>query len=89
MKQRIKAVVTNIILTVFAFLSGTMYTLAQDQSSSSVTTTKTTTSESWYVHPWVWVVGGALFVLILVALLRGGSKDSVTITKTTTTDRNA
>ena len=24
----------------------------------------------WYEQPWVWVVGGAIFVLILVGLLR-------------------
>ncbi|WP_026955112.1 hypothetical protein [Algoriphagus vanfongensis] len=24
----------------------------------------------WYEQPWVWVVGGAVFILILVALLR-------------------
>jgi len=87
MKQRIKAVIANMILTVFAFFTGTVYVLAQDsQASSSVTTT--TQTESWYVHPWVWVVGAALFVIILVALLRGGRKDSVTVTKTTTTDSN-
>jgi glucan phosphoethanolaminetransferase (alkaline phosphatase superfamily) len=87
MKQRIKAVITNIVLTVFAFFTGTVYVLAQDsQGSSSVTTT--TQTESWYVHPWVWIVGAALFILILVALIRGGRKDSVTITKTTTTDSN-
>ena len=28
----------------------------------------------WYQQPWVWIVGGALFILLLVALLRGGSK---------------
>jgi hypothetical protein len=87
MKQRMKAVITNIVLTVFAFFTGTVYVLAQDsQGSSSVTTT--TQTESWYVHPWVWIVGAALFILILVALIRGGRKDSVTITKTTTTDSN-
>jgi hypothetical protein len=26
---------------------------------------------NWYAQPWVWVVGGAVFVLLLVALLRG------------------
>jgi hypothetical protein len=26
---------------------------------------------AWYSHPWVWVVGGAVFILLLVALLRG------------------
>ena len=24
----------------------------------------------WYMQPWAWVVGGAVFVLLLVALLR-------------------
>ena len=28
----------------------------------------------WYSAPWVWVVGAAVFVLLLVALLRGGSR---------------
>ena len=27
---------------------------------------------NWYQQPWVWIVGGALFILLLVALLRGG-----------------
>ena len=27
----------------------------------------------WYQQPWVWVVGGAVFILLLVALLRSGS----------------
>jgi hypothetical protein len=26
----------------------------------------------WYTQPWVWVVGGAVFILLLVALIRGG-----------------
>jgi len=29
---------------------------------------------NWYQQPWVWVAGGAVFILILVALLRGGGK---------------
>ena len=28
----------------------------------------------WYQQTWVWIVGGAIFVLILVALLRGNTK---------------
>lgn len=27
----------------------------------------------WYQQPWVWVVGAAVFILLLVALLRRGS----------------
>lgn len=29
---------------------------------------------NWYQQPWVWIAGGAVFILILVALLRGGGK---------------
>ncbi len=28
----------------------------------------------WYTAPWVWVVGAAVFILLLVALTRGGSR---------------
>ena len=28
----------------------------------------------WYAQPWVWIVGGAVFLLLLVALMRGGSR---------------
>jgi hypothetical protein len=27
----------------------------------------------WYQQSWVWIVGAAVFILLLVALLRGGS----------------
>lgn len=30
---------------------------------------------AWYTQPWAWIVGGAIFVLLLVALLRSGRKD--------------
>ncbi len=30
--------------------------------------------EGMFAKPWVWVVGGAVFILLLVALLRGGGK---------------
>ncbi len=33
-------------------------------------------SADWYGQPWIWVVGGAIFIIIIVALMRGGgSKD--------------
>lgn len=31
---------------------------------------------AWYESPVVWVIGGAVFILLLVALLRGGEKKS-------------
>lgn len=29
----------------------------------------------WYTQPWVWIVGGAVFILLLVALLRSGRRN--------------
>lgn len=26
---------------------------------------------TWYQQPWVWVVGGAIFILLLVGMLKG------------------
>ena len=31
---------------------------------------------AWYQSPIVWVIGGAVFILLLVALLRGGERRS-------------
>ncbi len=69
---------------------------SSSSSSSSTTTTTTENAENWYASPWVWVVGGALFILLLIALLRGnssrtttsdtGRSDKVTVTKSVRTD---
>jgi len=67
---------------------------AQDStgSSTTVTTTETTTTTTeWYTQPWVWIAGGAVFIIILVALLRGNSsKDKTEVSRSTTVikDRN-
>lgn len=55
-------------------------------SSSSTTTSVHTSSGStvWYTQPWVWIIGGAVFILLLVALLNSGkSRDTVTSERTT------
>ena len=92
MKQIIKTVTAKIFLSLVFILSSVTFALSQDSggSSSSVTTTTTSSqSQNWYAQPWVWIVGGAVFILLLVALVRGGkSGDSVSVTRTTTTERN-
>ncbi len=30
--------------------------------------------QDWYQQPWVWVVAGAVFILLLAAILRGNKK---------------
>lgn len=66
---------------------------AQDTTSSSSSTSVTVTKEEtsdWFSNPWVWIIGAAVFILLLVALLgRGGSSartDRTTVTKTVTRD---
>jgi hypothetical protein len=29
---------------------------------------------NWYQQPWVWIIGGAVFILLLVALFKGSGK---------------
>jgi hypothetical protein len=31
--------------------------------------------DDWYAQPWMWVVGGAVFLIIIIALLRGKSSN--------------
>jgi hypothetical protein len=66
-------------------------TRAQDSTmtATSTTTTSSTEQHTWYAEPWVWVVGGVVLILIIIALTRGNSSgrtDKVTLTKTRTTD---
>ena len=45
-----------------------IYSFAQDKKVDiNISTDK---SSNWYAEPWVWIVGGAVFILLLVALLR-------------------
>jgi hypothetical protein len=67
------------LLMVFLFSFMQLALWAQDSASSSVTVhkeTTTTTTSNWYAQPWVWIVGGAVFILILIALLRGNSSST-------------
>jgi hypothetical protein len=53
---------------------------AQESNQSVTTKTTETTTTEWYSSPWVWVAGGAVFIIILVALMRGNSSTSETRT---------
>ena len=52
-------------------------TLAQDQGKDVDVNINVKGDSQWYQQPWVWIVGAAVFILLLIALLRGsGSKAS-------------
>ncbi len=49
-----------------------LYAVAIQAQEEKVTTTTTKTHVQ--IQPWMWAVGGALFILILVAILKGSNK---------------
>jgi hypothetical protein len=62
--QVVVALATSVILSIVTF--------AQDkQVDINVSTNK---NNSFWGSPWVWVVGAAVFILLLVAILRSGGR---------------
>ena len=58
-----------------AALFSTMVVLAQDGGGAKDVNINVNAKDSaWYASPWVWVVGAAVFILLLVALTRGGRR---------------
>jgi hypothetical protein len=49
---------------------------AQDGGGKDVNVNVNTKNGAWYASPWVWVIGAAIFILLLVAISRGGSRRS-------------
>jgi len=47
--------------------------LAQDKGID-VNVTLDKKNVEWYQQPWVWIAGGAVFILLLVAIVRGRGK---------------
>ncbi len=69
-----KKVFNSVLLTVAALVLS-FYSFAQDKKIDVTIGTKPDNGNSFFMQPWVWIVGGAVFILLLIALLRGsGSK---------------
>ena len=60
--------------TLILFSCFSLFAFAQDKGLDVDINVKK--ESEWYTQPWVWIVGGAVFILLLVALLRGGEKKS-------------
>ncbi|MDB5201773.1 MAG: hypothetical protein JWQ27_1182 [Ferruginibacter sp.] len=83
--QKMSLTLTMILFGIIAF--------AQDSTVTATTnaTTTTTSEQTWYMQPWAWIVGGAVLILLIIALVRGNSdkttnSDRVTVTKTVSRD---
>lgn len=60
-------------MIVTTFLS--IAALAQEKGTDvNVDINKDGGGGNWYAQPWVWIVGVAVFILLLVALLRGNKR---------------
>ena len=66
MKKSLLGLVALVMLRVAAF--------AQDADKKVDININTKSNDAWYGSPWVWVVGAAVFILLLVALTRGGRR---------------
>ena len=63
----------NRAVMVFLFSCVSVVALAQDKKVDININTKSDNGGSWASQPWVWIVGGAVFLLLLVALLRNNN----------------
>ena len=59
------------IAVAFFFSLVSLQSFAQDKGLDIDINVKK--ESEWYQQPWAWIVGGAIFILLLVALLRGGT----------------
>jgi hypothetical protein len=78
-------IVLNTQRAILAFLFSIIQIVlvAQDSNTTTTKTTTTKTTTTWYTEPWVWVVGGAVLIIVLVALLRGNSSSNTEVSRTT------
>ena len=57
--------------SILAFALMMLFTLKLFAQEKKVDIDVNVNKGSWYTQPWAWIVGGAIFILLLVALLRG------------------
>lgn len=60
---------SRLMMVIFSVLSSVI-AMAQEKTNVDINVNKDG-GGNWYTQPWVWIVGGAVFILLLVALLRG------------------
>ncbi len=73
MNKPIKQIVNSISLA-FLIMLVSLYSFAQDKKVD--VNIGTDNNGGFWGSPWVWVVGVAVFILLLVALMRGGGNKS-------------
>jgi hypothetical protein len=62
----------KLVLSIMLMLYSSILILAQETKKVDIDVN--TKGNNWYASPWVWIVGVAVFILLLVALTRGGRR---------------
>lgn len=62
----------KVILSILLVIYSSVALLAQETKKVDIDVN--TKGNSWYASPWVWIVGVAVFILLLVALTRSGRR---------------
>lgn len=71
-----KSFITNVSVKLSLFMSFllfTMYSVAQETKKIDIDINTKSNDNNFFMQPWVWVVGGAVFIIILVALLKNNN----------------
>ena len=71
--KSIIATVSGKLSLFFSFLLFSMYSIAQETKKVDININTKGKDENFFMQPWVWVVGGAVFILLLIALLKNNS----------------
>lgn len=61
------------VLATLMLLATSAISFAQDKGADINVDINKGGGSAWYTSPVVWIIGGALFILLLVALLRGNN----------------
>jgi hypothetical protein len=65
--------ISNMLAKLSLVITGILFSLvsvAQDKGTDITVDINKGDGGNWYAQPWVWIVGGAVFILLLVALLK-------------------
>jgi hypothetical protein len=60
--------------SVLVLLLSTLVLAAQEKSGEMDVNINKEEHHIWYTSPWVWIIGAIVFILLLLALLRGTEK---------------
>jgi hypothetical protein len=63
------------ILSLITILYSTFLLAQEETKKINVDINTDGEGSAWYTSPWLWVVAAAVFILLLVALTRGGRRD--------------